>query len=247
MFKIVFVRHGESEWNKKNLFCGWYDSHLSPQGEKEALAAGKILKKNKYFFDYAFASPLSRAIKTLDIVLTEMDLDWVPVEKPWQLSERHYGDLTGKNKSQTLKKFGLEQFMKWRRSYDIRPPKISEQNKYRQIINNDPRFAEAKIPETECLADVIKRVLPYWKKQIVPRIKQGKKIIISGHGNAFRAIIQYLDKIPNQEIVQLNLPFGVPLVYELDKKLRPIRHYYLGDQKKIKAAIEKVRNQGRRK
>jgi len=247
MYKIVLVRHGISEWNHKDLFCGWYNAKLTKEGERDAIQAGKILKKEKYFFDYAFASPLSRALKTLDLILEQMDLDWIPTEKPWQLSERHYGDLTGCNKAQILKRFGEEQFMAWRRGYNTRPPKISEQNKYKKIINHDPRFVGAKIPETECLADVVKRVLPYWQKMIVPKIKQGKQIIISGHGNAMRALIGYLDKVSQAEIVRLNLPYGIPLVYELDKKLRPIRHYYLGDRKKIQAAIKLVENQGRQK
>jgi len=246
MYQIVFIRHGESEWNKKNLFCGWVDVPLSLAGERECHRTGKMLLKKKYFFDYAFASPLRRSIETLNIILEEMDLGWIPVVKPWQLLERHYGDLTGKNKTQTLKKFGPEQFMKWRRGYDTPPPPISKDNPYKKIIEQDPIFKGIKIPKSECLADVAKRVIPYWRRTIVPKIKQGKKIILVGHGNDLRALVQYLDDVSNEEIVKLNLPLGIPLVYQLDKNLRPIKHYYLGDQKKIKRMIAAVEKQGRK-
>lgn len=247
MYKIVFVRHGESEWNKKDIFCGWYDAPLSVKGRRDSIAAGRLLKKEKYSFDHALASPLRRASDTLKEILRQMKLSKIPTENPWQLLERHYGDLTGKNKAQTLKRFGEEKFMKWRRGYNTPPPPISDRNRFKKSIKNNPNLAGIKIPATECLADVVKRVLPYWKKQIVPKIKQGQKIIIAGHGNALRAIIKYLDKVPPKEIVQLNLPTGIPLVYELDSKLKPIRHYYLGDPKKVQAAIDAVKNQGRKK
>ncbi|MFA6274002.1 MAG: 2,3-diphosphoglycerate-dependent phosphoglycerate mutase [Candidatus Paceibacterota bacterium] len=244
-YKVVFVRHGESIWNKADLFTGWVDCGLTERGIKDAKATGKLLKEKKYFFDYAFTSVLKKAIKTLDVILEEMDLMWIPVEKSWNLNERHYGNLIGKNKNEILKKFGEEQFMKWRRGYDTPPPPIKKTNPYYKL-QSDPRYKEIKVPKTECPKDVMKRVIPYWEKNIIPKIKSGKKIIVAAHGNSLRSLIKYFDNIPNKEMLNLNIPTGIPFVYEFDKNMKPIRHYYLGDKNKVARAIEEVKNQGRK-
>lgn len=217
MIKLVLLRHGESVWNKENRFTGWTDVDLSEKGIAEAHEAGQLLKKNGFTFDLAFTSVLLRANKTLDIVLKEMNLENIPVEKSWRLNERHYGALQGLNKAETAAKYGDEQVHKWRRSYDICPPALTK---------DDQRYREGE-PLTECLKDTVERFLPYWQESIVPEIKAGKKIIIAAHGNSLRALVKYLDNISDEEIPNLNIPTGVPLVYELDEDLKPIRHYYL--------------------
>ncbi len=244
MYKIILIRHGESLWNKKGLFTGWTDVNLSPQGVREARAAGRTIRKNKLSFDLAFTSLLKRAARTLRLLLGELQSSKIPVIVDWRLNERHYGNLQGLNKQQMVEKFGEKQVLIWRRSYDIRPPKIEATNKYNQ--KKEARYQNIPVPETESLKDVVARVIPFWREKVVPEIKKGKKIIIAASGNSLRALIKYLDKVPKQAIVNLNIPTGIPLVYELDSKLRPIKHYYLADQKKLEAAIEAVKKQGNR-
>ena len=248
MHKLVVIRHGESVWNKENRFTGWKDVDLSEKGRVEAKAAGELLKAEGFEFDLAYTSVLKRAIRTLNIILDEMDLMWLPVIKNWRLNERHYGNLQGLNKSEMAEKFGEEQVHIWRRSYDIPPPpmEISDERNPR----NDRRYADLSdedIPLTECLKDTVARFLPYWENEIAPQIKAGKNIIIAAHGNSLRALVKHLDNIPDDEIVKLNIPTGIPLVYELDDNLKPIKSYYLGDQEAIKAAQEAVANQGKAK
>lgn len=229
MIKLVLIRHGQSLWNLENKFTGWTDVDLSENGLEEARQAGIILKKNGYLFDIAFTSVLKRAIRTLWIVLHEMDLMWIPVFKSWRLNERHYGALQGLNKAETAAKYGEEQVQIWRRSVDVRPPALEKSDTRYEALN--PKYTElgeGKFPLTENLEDTEKRVLKYWNETISPEIKSGKKIIISAHGNTIRAQVRYLDDIPSDGIVNLNIPTGIPLVYELDDDLKPIRHYYLG-------------------
>ena len=244
-YKVVFIRHGQSLWNKANLFTGWVDCGLTEKGLNDAKTTGKLLKEKKYHFDYAFTSVLKKAIKTLDVILEEMDLMWIPVEKDWRLNERHYGDLIGKNKSEILKEFGEEQFMKWRRGYDTPPPPIKKTNPYYQL-QNDLRYKNIKVPKTECPKDVMKRVIPYWKKNIIPKIKTDKQVVVVAHGNSLRSLVKYFDNISKEEMLNLNIPTGIPFVYEFDKNMKPIRHYYLGDAKNVAQAIEEVKNQGRK-
>ena len=248
MHKLVVIRHGESVWNKENRFTGWKDVDLSEKGRVEAKAAGELLKAEGFEFDLAYTSVLKRAIRTLNIILDEMDLMWLPVIKNWRLNERHYGNLQGLNKSEMAEKFGEEQVHIWRRSYDIPPPpmEVSDERNPR----NDRRYADlsdAEIPLTECLKDTVARFLPYWENEIAPKIREGKNLIIAAHGNSLRALVKHLDNIPDDEIVKLNIPTGIPLVYELDDNLKPIKSYYLGDQEAIKAAQEAVANQGKAK
>lgn len=238
-YRIVFVRHGESEFNQKSLFCGWYNANLSQFGIKTATESGKYLKSQKYNFDLAFVSLLTRSIDTLNIILKESGFDFIPVVKDWRLNERHYGDLQGKNKKAVLKEFGQEQFVEWRRGYNTRPPVISKNNKTLEIIKNDLRYNGIKLPKTECLADVVKRVGDFWDRVLSPEIKSGKKIIVSAHGNSIRAIVKLLEDVSEEELVNLEIPMGVPMVYELDKKLKPIKRYYLANTKKIKE-LEKL-------
>ncbi|MGK9475507.1 2,3-diphosphoglycerate-dependent phosphoglycerate mutase [Melioribacter sp. OK-6-Me] len=248
MHKVVLLRHGESEWNKLNLFTGWTDVDLSEKGIEEAHQAGKIMKEEGYTFDIAFTSVLKRAIKTLYIALEEMDLMWIPVIKSWRLNERHYGALQGLNKAETAAKYGEEQVKLWRRSYDVPPPALDENDP--RYPGKDPRYKDLDkkdIPLTESLKLTVERFLPYWHETIAPTIKSGKKVIIAAHGNSLRALVKYLDNISEQEIVNLNIPTGVPLVYELDDNLKPIKHYYLGDQEAIKAAIDAVAKQTEKK
>nr|WP_249024418.1 2,3-diphosphoglycerate-dependent phosphoglycerate mutase [Clostridium estertheticum] len=229
LIKLVLIRHGESLWNKENRFTGWTDVDLSENGLIEARKAGQILKANGYIFDIAYTSVLKRAIRTLWIVLHEMDLMWIPVYKSWKLNERHYGALQGLNKAETAKKYGDEQVHKWRRYVDVRPPELSiEDERYPGSELKYKALREEEIPKTESLEDTIKRVMVEWFQEIVPQIKVGKKVIISAHGNTLRALVKYLDNISSDNIVSLNIPTGVPLVYELDDNLKPIRHYYLG-------------------
>lgn len=228
MYKLVLLRHGESVWNKKKLFTGWTDVDLTEKGVEEAKSSGRILKEKGFVFDMAFTSYQKRAIKTLWLALEEMDLMWIPIENSWRLNERHYGALQGLNKDETAKEYGDEQVHIWRRSFDVRPPALTKDDE--RYPGHDPRYAELtedQLPVAECLKDTIERMLPYYKESIVPKLREGKKIIISAHGNSLRALVQYLDKIPNDEIPNLNIPTGVPLVYELDEDLKPIKHYYL--------------------
>ncbi len=248
MYKVVLLRHGESQWNKLNLFTGWTDVELSEQGLKEAKLAGELLKEGDYKFDIAYTSLLKRAIRTLNIVLEEMDLLWLPVVKSWRLNERHYGALQGLNKAETAEKYGADQVKIWRRSYDVPPPALEESDD--RYPGKDRRYADMDkkdIPFTESLKLTVDRFLPYWHETIAPDIKTGKNVIIAAHGNSLRALVKYLDNISDDEIVELNIPTGVPLVYELDADLRPIKHYYLGDQEKIAAAINSVAKQTEKK
>jgi 2,3-bisphosphoglycerate-dependent phosphoglycerate mutase len=246
MTKLVLLRHGESIWNKENLFTGWTDVDLSNQGMLEAEQAGEMLKAEGYSFDVAFSSVLKRAIRTLWITLDELDLMWIPVNHSWRLNERHYGALQGLNKAQTAAKFGDEQVLIWRRSYDVPPPPLDESDP--RNPGNDPRYRElsrSEPPLTECLKDTVARFLPYWHQTIVPAIQSGKKVIITAHGNSLRAVVKHLDHISDQDIVGLNIPTGAPLVYELDDQLRPLRNYYLGDPDAIARAAAAVANQGK--
>jgi 2,3-bisphosphoglycerate-dependent phosphoglycerate mutase len=244
MIKVVLLRHGESIWNLKNKFTGWTDVGLSDKGIQEAHNAAKLLKKEGYIFDLAFTSVLKRAIETLWIVLKDMDLMWIPVYRSWRLNERHYGALQGLNKKDTAQKHGKEQVLQWRRSYATQPPALSEDDP--RFPGKDPRYqdlTQEELPLTECLKDTVERFLPYWHQEIVPVLKQGKKVIIAAHGNSLRALVKYLDNVSEEEIVKLNIPTGVPLVYELDEELKPIKHYYLGDPEEIKRAISSVAKQ----
>ncbi|QDZ29158.1 2,3-diphosphoglycerate-dependent phosphoglycerate mutase [Noviherbaspirillum sp. UKPF54] len=248
MYKIVFMRHGESTWNLDNRFTGWTDVDLTEKGIAEARQAGKILKDAGFTFDLAYTSVLKRAIRTLWLTLDEMDLMWIPVEHDWRLNERHYGALQGLNKAETAAKYGDEQVLVWRRSYDT-PPMPLEPNDPRTSYN-DPRYAQLKkeqIPLTECLKDTVARVMPAWDEEIAPAIRAGKQILISAHGNSLRALIKSLDGISDADIVGLNIPNGQPLVYELDADLKPIKSYYLGDQEAIAAAMKAVASQGKSK
>jgi len=248
MNKVVLLRHGESNWNKENRFTGWTDVDLSEKGIEEAHSAGQTLKNDGYSFDIAYTSVLKRAIKTLWITLEDMDLMWIPVIRNWRLNERHYGALQGLNKAETAKKYGDEQVLVWRRSYDTQPPALEKSDE--RYPGNDPRYKElkeAELPLSECLKDTVARFVPYWEQTIAPSIKQGKKVLIAAHGNSLRALVKYLDNIPEDEIVGLNIPTGVPLVYELDENLKSIKSYYLGDQEEIKKAAAAVANQGKAK
>ncbi|MBN2190742.1 MAG: 2,3-diphosphoglycerate-dependent phosphoglycerate mutase [Candidatus Aureabacteria bacterium] len=246
MHKIVLLRHGESVWNKENRFTGWTDVGLSDRGEEEAKKAGQALEAGGFLFDIAFTSFLKRAIKTLWVVLEEMNLEWIPVVRSWRLNERHYGALQGLNKSETAKKFGAEQVKIWRRSYDVRPPALEENDD--RYPGKDPRYGtleKNELPLTECLKDTVERFLPVWHNEIVPAVKEGKKVLIAAHGNSLRALVKYLDNVPDEEIVNLNIPTGIPLVYELDGDLKPIKHYYMGNEEEIQKAAEAVKNQGK--
>jgi 2,3-bisphosphoglycerate-dependent phosphoglycerate mutase len=248
MYKVVLLRHGESEWNKANLFTGWTDVDLSEKGLQEAQHAAELLKQDGYTFDIAYTSVLKRAIRTLWIVLDRMDLMWIPVVRSWRLNERMYGALQGLNKAQTAEKYGDEQVHLWRRSYDVPPPALEKDDD--RYPGKDPRYAdlaEKDIPTTECLKDTVERFLPYWKDTIAPMIKTGKRVIIAAHGNSLRALVKYLDNISDEEISELNIPTGVPLIYELDEDLKPIKHYYLGDQDAVQNAINAVANQTKKK
>ena len=248
MYKVVLLRHGESEWNKANLFTGWTDVDLSEKGLQEARQAAVLLKQEGFTFDIAYTSVLKRAIRTLWIVLDGMDLMWVPVIRSWRLNERMYGALQGLNKAQTAEKYGDEQVHLWRRSYDVPPPALEKDDE--RYPGNDRRYAdlaEQDVPKTECLKDTVERFLPYWKDTIAPTIKAGKRVIIAAHGNSLRALVKYLDNISDEEIPGLNIPTGVPLVYELDEDMKPIKHYYLGDQDAVNAAINAVANQTKKK
>lgn len=247
MKKLVLLRHGESVWNKENRFTGWTDVDLSEKGREEAKEAGEVLKAGGYTFDVAYTSVLKRAIRTLWITLDELDLMWIPVHRSWRLNERHYGALQGLNKAETAEKFGEDQVKIWRRSYDIRPPALTPDDE--RFPGRDPRYrslSKQELPLTECLKDTVERFLPFWHKTVAPAVERGEKALIAAHGNSLRALVKYLDNIYDQEIVELNIPTGMPLVYELDDELKPLNHYYLGDPDKVKAAMEAVAAQGKK-
>ncbi len=248
MYKVVLLRHGESEWNKQNRFTGWTDVDLSEKGVIEATDAGKTLLAEGFTFDIAYTSVLKRAIRTLWITMDEMDLMWIPVIRDWRLNERHYGALQGLNKAETAEKFGEEQVKIWRRSYDTPPPALEPDDA--RYPGKDRRYAgltKEQLPLTECLKDTVARFLPLWHEQIAPTIREGKQVLIAAHGNSLRALVKYLDDISDQDIVGLNIPTGMPLVYELDENLKPIKSYYLGDPEKVKAAMDAVAAQGKKK
>ncbi|GAB3441510.1 2,3-diphosphoglycerate-dependent phosphoglycerate mutase [Massilia solisilvae] len=248
MYKIVFMRHGESTWNLDNRFTGWTDVDLTDKGVAEARSAGKVLREAGFTFDLAYTSVLKRAIRTLWLTMDEMDLMWLPVKNDWRLNERHYGALQGLDKAETAAKYGDQQVLVWRRSYDTPPPALEADDPRTSF--NDPRYAglpKSAIPLTECLKDTVARVLPCWNDEIAPAIRAGKQILISAHGNSLRALIKMLDNISDEDIVGLNIPNGQPLVYELDADLKPIRHYYLGDPEAIAKAQAAVANQGKAK
>jgi len=248
MHKLVLVRHGESVWNKENLFTGWTDVDLSEKGVEEAAEGGRVLKEEGYVFDIAFTSVLKRAIRTLWIVQDEMDLMWIPVTRDWRLNERHYGALQGLNKAEMSEKFGEEQVKIWRRSYDTRPPALEETDPRNPAM--DPRYQELKkeqVPLTECLKDTVARFLPCWHELIAPTVRSGKRVLIAAHGNSLRALLKYLDNIPDDVIPEVNIPTGMPLVYELEDDLKPIKNYYLGDPEKVKKAMEAVASQAKAK
>jgi 2,3-bisphosphoglycerate-dependent phosphoglycerate mutase len=246
--RLVLIRHGESTWNKENRFTGWTDVDLSDKGREEALEGGRALKAEGYTFDVAYTSVLRRAIRTLWTVLDEMDLMWIPVHRSWRLNERHYGALQGLNKAETAAKFGEDQVKIWRRSYDIPPPPLTAADE--RYPGHDPRYrglTAAELPLTECLKDTVARFLPLWHETIAPAIRSGQKVLIAAHGNSLRALVKYLDDIPEKDIVELNIPTGMPLVYELDDDLKPLNRHYLGDPEKVKAAMEAVAAQGKKK
>lgn len=246
MYKLVLIRHGQSQWNKSNQFTGWTDVDLTQQGIEEAKTGGQLLKDEGYLFDVAFTSVLKRAIRTLWLVLDEMDLMWIPVQRSWRLNERHYGALQGLNKAETAEKHGEDQVYIWRRSYDTPPPALELSDE--RHPKHDPRYAELsedQLPATECLKDTVARVLPYWEEKIAPVIKSGQKVLIAAHGNSLRALVMMLDNMSEEEIPKLNIPTGIPLVYELDENLKPIKHYYLGDPEAAKKAAEAVANQAK--
>jgi 2,3-bisphosphoglycerate-dependent phosphoglycerate mutase len=248
MYKVVLIRHGESEWNKENRFTGWTDVPLSEKGTAEAREAGKLLREEGFVFDLAFTSVLKRAIKTLWLALEEMDLMWIPVVHSWRLNERHYGALQGLNKAETAAKYGDAQVKLWRRSYDVRPP-LLEKNDDRHPAK-DPRYASlppSDLPDGECLADTVARAIPFWENTIVPEIGAGKKVVIAAHGNSLRALVKYLDNVSEEDILELNIPTGVPLLYELDGSMKPLKHRYLGDPEAIAKAQAAVANQGKAK
>ncbi len=246
MYKLVLLRHGESTWNKANRFTGWTDVDLSEKGVREAHDAGILLREEGYLFDIAYTSVQKRAIRTLWIVLDELDLMWIPVHRHWRLNERHYGALQGLNKAETAEKHGAEQVQIWRRSYDIPPPALTKDDE--RWPGHDPRYHDLKedeIPLAESLKDTVERFLPYWHDTIAPVIKSGRKVLIAAHGNSLRALVKYLDDIPDEEIPGMNIPTGIPLVYELDSELKPIKHYYLGDPEAVEKAAKAVANQAK--
>ena len=246
MYKLVLIRHGESTWNLENRFTGWTDVDLTPTGVEQAKQAGRLLSAEGYEFDVAYTSVLKRAIHTLWHALDEMDRPWLPVVNSWRLNERHYGGLQGLNKGETAKQYGDEQVLVWRRSYDTPPPELEANDPRGQ--RQDIRYSKLKpeqIPLTECLKDTVERVLPFWNESMAPAIKAGRRIVVAAHGNSIRALVKYLDNIGDDEIVSLNIPNGIPLVYELDADLKPIKHYYLGDADSIAKAAAAVASQGK--
>jgi 2,3-bisphosphoglycerate-dependent phosphoglycerate mutase len=248
MRKLVLLRHGESAWNRENRFTGWVDVPLSARGVDEALAAGRVLKEEGYVFDLAYTSVLKRAIKTLWLVLEEMDLMWIPEVRSWRLNERHYGALQGLNKAETAEQYGLEQVHIWRRSYAVQPPALTPEDP--RGPGKDPRYvglSPQELPLTECLKDTVARFLPYWHETIAPVVKSGSRVLIAAHGNSLRALVKVLDQISDEVIADLNIPTGIPLVYELDDDLKPLRHYYLGDPEAVMRATQAVAEQLKKK
>lgn len=248
MHKLVLIRHGESTWNKENRFTGWTDVDLTPQGIEEAGAAGRLMKAEGYDFDLTYTSVLKRAIRTLNFALEEMDRLWLPVMKDWRLNERHYGDLQGLNKAETAAKFGEAKVLEWRRSYDTPPPPLAATDQ--RHARFDRRYAALspdQVPATECLKDTVARVIPFWDQHIAPAVRSGQRVLVAAHGNSLRAMVKFLDGMSDGDIVALNIPTATPLVYELDAALKPIRHYYLGDQEAIAKAVSAVANQGKAK
>ncbi|MCX6593979.1 MAG: 2,3-diphosphoglycerate-dependent phosphoglycerate mutase [Acidobacteria bacterium] len=248
MYKIVLIRHGESTWNKENRFTGWTDVDLSEKGVEEAHEAGQVLKREGYAFDILYTSLLKRAIKTANIVSEELDQIWLPVVRSWRLNERHYGALQGLNKAETADKYGEAQVKIWRRSYDTPPPPLEVTDE--RFPGFDARYAKlgsSALPVTECLKDTVARFLPFWEDTIAPAIKSGQRVVVAAHGNSIRALVKFLDNVSEEDIVELNIPTGMPLVYELDADLKPIRSYYLGDPEKVKAAMDAVAAQGKKK
>ena len=248
MNKVVLLRHGESTWNKENRFTGWTDVDLTDKGVEEARAAGRLLKAEGFDFDFTFTSVLKRAIRTLDLALAEMDRLWLPVEKDWRLNERHYGALQGLNKAETAAKFGEEQVLVWRRSYDVPPPPLPPDDA--RDAGRDPRYAKLEpgaIPRTECLKDTVERVVPYWNQRIAPRVAAGERVLIVAHGNSLRALIKYFDNLSDATIIKENVPTGIPLVYDFDAAMRPLGRRYLGDQEAIAQAMHSVASQGKAK
>lgn len=246
MYKVILLRHGESVWNKENRFTGWTDVDLSEKGLAEAKRAGEVLKTGGYKFDIAYTSVLKRAIRTLWITLDELDLMWIPVVRHWRLNERHYGALQGLNKAETAERFGEDRVKVWRRSYDTPPPALAKDDD--RYPGKDPRYTDLKeneLPLTECLKDTVARFVPYWEDTIAPMVISGKRALITAHGNSLRALVKYLDHVGENEIIELNIPTGIPLVYELDEKLKPIKHYYLGNQEEILKAAADVAAQGK--
>jgi 2,3-bisphosphoglycerate-dependent phosphoglycerate mutase len=248
MYKLVLLRHGESQWNLENRFTGWTDVDLTENGRREAQAAGELLKREGYGFDIAYTSVLKRAIRTLWLTLDAMDLMWLPVVHSWRLNERHYGALQGLDKAETAAKFGEEQVLIWRRAYAVAPdPLVPGDLRW---AGNDPRYRHLKpeeIPATECLKDTVARVVPFWRDSIAPALSRGRRVLVAAHGNSLRALIKYLDNVSDEDIVGLNIPTARPLVYELDAELRPLRHYYLGDAAEIERAMAAVAAQGKAK
>ena len=244
--KLILVRHGQSEWNKSNQFTGWVDVDLTEQGEREAVNAGKLMVEKGVLPDIVFTSLLRRAIRTANIALNAADRHWIPVVRNWRLNERHYGKLQGLNKAEIKEEFGDEQFMLWRRSYDTPPPEIAADDKYSQV--GEARYASLDtVPLTECLLDVVKRFVPYYEAEILPLLTAGKTVLVAAHGNSLRALVKHLDGISDEAISELNIPTGIPLVYELNADLKPERHYYLGDAAKVQAAMDAVAAQGKKK
>ena len=246
MYKLVLIRHGESTWNLENRFTGWTDVDLTPTGVAQAKSAGQLLKAEGYEFDVAYTSVLKRAIDTLWLCLNEMERTWLPVQKTWRLNERHYGALQGLNKGETAKKYGDEQVLVWRRSYDTPPPALQVGDERSE--RSDLRYANLpadSVPLTECLKDTVARVMPFWNETMAPAIRSGQRVVVSAHGNSIRALVKYLDNVSDQDIVGLNIPNGIPLVYELDENLKPLRHYYLGDAEAAAAAAAAVASQGK--
>ena len=245
MHKLVLLRHGESGWNRENRFTGWTDVDLSGQGVEEARSAGRLLKAEGYAFDLAYTSVLKRAIRTLNLALEELDLLWLPVAKDWRLNERHYGALQGLDKAETAARFGEAQVLAWRRSYDTPPPPLEPGDPRHEAL--DPRYAGVAVPRTECLKDTVARVMPFWESAIAPVLRGGRRILVAAHGNSLRALIKHLDGVSDADIVGLNVPTGVPLVYEMDANLRPLQHYYLGDPAEIANRVAAVSAQGKAK
>ncbi len=246
MKRLVLLRHGESTWNRENRFTGWTDVDLTEQGIGEARRAGRDLKEQGFVFDVAYTSVLKRAIRTLWIVLDELDLMWIPVHRSWRLNERHYGALQGLNKAETAAEYGEQQVLLWRRSYDTPPPRLDEDDA--RFPGSDPRYADLEvkdIPRTECLKDTVARFLPYWHETIAPQVRAGKRVIIAAHGNSLRALVKYLDDVSDEDIVGLNIPTGMPLVYDLDDDLKPVSSRYLGDADAVQKAMQAVANQGK--